>query len=628
MRELEILKILEDRDTYVKIHEISTILNVTTRTIMKDMKYLCDVGKNYGFEVELKRGHGYFLKIYHEIKYHMFCEQLNQGQDYNKEQRQKIIVATLALEDTYISQEILANKLNVSKAAIKADIEKIEEKIKKYNMSLERKAHHGIKLNFHQQAREEYIQVLYEQGNECIIKKIDDHATEDFKDIEKLMISLLKAHHLSTNYNELKKIDAFLKIMMYCHVNGLVRQQKNSSLKDDNYTLLSKELLQHIEQQYNLKFHAFEIDMFAKYVKGKTKKNKSENLYHKDLKKMMETFLIQSDQEYETRFNEDEQFKVSLLAHVSLLLDRLHQSISFTNPLMNEISAKYPAIFNLAIKFSNELQRVFHVAVTQEETGFIATHFAAHMEKEIRDKMGRFNKIAVLCSSGGGSAYLIKLKLESLFSSSNIQTFSLLDQDDVKVFQPDIIFTIMELSDEYDVPIIQINELLDDNDILKIKNMFSLSGSSEFCSYEDVIQSFSKDYFQVIEEDTNYLDLLKNMSLAIEQSERADRTLMQSVVQRENFLSTIYQNGIAIAHPMEMCGIQNTISVAILKKPIMSNHKKVNIIFLVSLIKPSLSLHQLLTRILFDIMSEEKHVLELKEVQSFEEFILKFKEFI
>lgn len=627
MRELKILQTLEKRDSYVKIQEISNTLKVTTRTIMKDMKYLCEIGRLHGFEVELKRGQGYYLKIHNEKKYETFCQKLDQGQDYNKENRQEIILSILLLEGSYLSQDFIAELLNVSKAAIKSDIEKIEDKLHEHKIVLERKAHHGIRLNITFQHRKDLIQLLYEQDNTYMVEKIDACATEHFKDIEKLMISLLKAHHLSTNYNELKKIDVFLKVMIYCHLN-MKEEPPEIKIINDNYAQLATELLQHVEKQYNIRFNKFDISEFAKYVKGKTKKNQTENLYHKDLKNMIEEFLIQADQEYDTKFNEDEQFKVSLLAHVSLLLDRLHQSISFTNPLMNEISAKYPAVFNLAIKFSNELQRVFHVEVTQEETGFIATHFAAHMEKEVRDKMGRFNKIAVLCSSGGGSAYLIKLKLESLFTSSNIQTFSLLDQDEVKTFQPDIIFTIMDLVDEYDVPIIRINELLDDNDILKIKNMFSLSGSSEFCSNEDVIRSFSKDFFKIYDEDIEYLDLLKKMSLEIEESGRSGNTLSTSVIERENFLSTVYQNGIAIAHPMEMCGIQNTINVAILKSPITSSQKTINIIFLVSLIKPSLSLHQLLTRILFDIMSDEKNVMQLKDVQSFEEFMLKFKEFI
>ncbi len=37
-----------------------------------------------------------------------------------------------------------------------------------------------------------------------------------------------------------------------------------------------------------------------------------------------------------------------LLMHVSLLIDRLHQKISYKNTLVNEICIQYPMIFNIA----------------------------------------------------------------------------------------------------------------------------------------------------------------------------------------------------------------------------------------------------------------------------------------
>ena len=48
------------------------------------------------------------------------------------------------------------------------------------------------------------------------------------------------------------------------------------------------------------------------------------------------------------------------------------------------------------------LKEKYGVDVTNDEAGFIATHFAGHMEKERKEKIMRFNRIGVVCSSGGG----------------------------------------------------------------------------------------------------------------------------------------------------------------------------------------------------------------------------------
>ena len=89
-------------------------------------------------------------------------------------------------------------------------------------------------------------------------------------------------------------------------------------------------------------------------------------------------------------------------------------------------------LFNISIRFSNMLKEKYNVEVTNDEAGFIATHFAAHMEREKQNKLERFNRIAVICSSGGGSAYLIKLQIESIFKKANVEAFSFTQMEEVE----------------------------------------------------------------------------------------------------------------------------------------------------------------------------------------------------
>ena len=73
--------------------------------------------------------------------------------------------------------------------------------------------------------------------------------------------------------------------------------------------------------------------------------------------------------------------------------------------MVHEISVKYPVVFNICIQFADMLEEKYHVKATRDEIGFIATHFAAHMEKELHQNLNSFERIAIVCSSGGGSAF-------------------------------------------------------------------------------------------------------------------------------------------------------------------------------------------------------------------------------
>lgn len=71
-----------------------------------------------------------------------------------------------------------------------------------------------------------------------------------------------------------------------------------------------------------------------------------------------------------------------LLTHVSLLIDRLHNKISYQNPLANELNITYPMMFNIALQFCSMLHEKYNVEVTFDEIGFVAMHFASHMERK------------------------------------------------------------------------------------------------------------------------------------------------------------------------------------------------------------------------------------------------------
>lgn len=621
MREKKLLQELHRQQNYIQITYLCEVLNVSKRTIMNDLKLLEQDGLQHGFCIHVKRGSGYFLEIIDNEKFQAYCGR-EETFAFNARQRVDMILNILLLTHDFITQEYLANVLQVSKSIIKADLQKVEEELLQHHILIERKAHYGIRIITQSLHRKEYLQKRYEEQDPYIVKVIEDVAGEQFRDVEKLLIEELKERSLSTNYNELKKIDAFLKITIYAHQHKLYEEKPFMESKSI-YFEMAKRLSQKVETIYHLRLWESEIHDLGVYIKTKTKNEERNDLYSEDLKSLISTFLSKADQDYQTNFNQDEQFKNSLLAHVSLLVDRLHQSISFSNPLKDEISVKYPVFFNMAIQFTTQLEQLYHVQVTQDEIGFIATHFAAHMEKEIRDKLSTFNRIAILCSSGGGSAFLIKLKIESLFSGASIQTFSLLEQSEVKRFQPDVIFTITDLEETYDVPIIKIKELLDDQDILRIKNMFGLAQSDMVMDVANRL--FAKEIFHIIEKSMEYETLLQQMGTQLEQLGYAEVGYKDYVIQREQFLTTIYTNGVAIPHPMNMCAIKDCISVAILKQGAKKENKNARIVFLINLQKTSMELHQQITRVLFDVMSNEYMVAALQHVSSYEEFMIQMR---
>lgn len=617
MREKRILEELMNADQYCSLEYFSKQLQVSTRTISNDIKYLMQDGERNGFCIHLKRRSGYYLEITSPEQFKQYMQSDEDSMAISSKERVDTIIALLLLQSDYITQETIADTLAVSKSIIKVDMAKVEKALFEHSISLIKKAHYGITLSCEGMMRKLYLLELQEKDN-LYVKKIMDHylSQQHIQHLEKQLINLLKQYRLNTNYIELKKIDLFLKVTVLLAEKGI--ESSAGFMESSLHKQMAAELAAVIQDIYEVKLSAGDICDIGNYLKQKTKPS-DVSLYDERLIADMEAFLQDADEQYHTQFNADAEFKKSLLAHVSLLLDRLHQSISFSNPLVHEISVKYPVIFNICIRFAGMLEAKYHVKTTQDEIGFIATHFAAHMEKELHHKLNLYHRIAIICSSGGGSAFLIKLKLETIFSSSNIETFSLLELDEVRSYDADIIFTIKALDEPFDVPIVLIKELLDDADIQKIKNMLETDASLTL--QERTFSSlFRKNAFHIFQKGS-YEEMVSIMAAQLEQEGYCEAGYAASVRQREEVLSTVYNNGIAIPHPLEMCGRGNILSVGIVKQETQAHDLPVQVIFLVDLEKGDLKLHQNITRVLFDVMSDPALIQELRRADSYEDFM-------
>ncbi len=610
MRILNIINDLVDANTYLSIGYFIDKYSVSKRTVQNDFSYLTNISKNKGFNLTQKRGSGYLLEIENQLIFNNFIKELKQLCNQPKLNVENII-AFIALHEHYITIDNLIEELQSSRSVIKGYKEEMDYYLKQYNLVIERKAHYGIKIRNNMKERRNLLVELYIKENEIVKKHIDSVVENDFKNIEDRFINKLKDNNLVINYMELKEILSWIKVTLY------INEKFTHEDENDN----------EVEIIENLNVKLFESDKqkLISLVKAKTRKKLKRNESIESLSDNLEDFLIEFDKNNNTFFNQDREFKKALLNHVSSLLERSAFSISYKNPIIEEIQLKYPVAFNIAILLGKMLKLKYKVHISRDEIGFIATHFAMNMEKQLVYKFKKYNSIAIVCSSGGGSAQLIKFKISDLFKDTDIRTFSILQMEELEDFNPNIIFSICELDTKLEVPVIYIKELLDDYDILKIKELVMFENFNQSVIEDKKMAFISKflnvDYFDIDEKSLDYMKCLEQISKDIEDSQIGGNNYSKDVLKREGFSSTIYLNGVAIPHPIEMNGNDDLVAVKILKKPMEFEGRKVSIIFMVCLKKESLELHKKITNDLYEVMSNVETVQLLTKVKTFKEFV-------
>lgn len=627
MRLCHIMNDLLEAKDYLSLDHFIKTYEVSKRTIQNDLSYLMQMSSRKGYQLHMRRGRGYLLEVTNQELLNDFIKSLESDRLIDTKDRNKSIAVYLAMQSDYVSMDKVAETFQISKTSVKKEMREVEELLESFHLQLEKKSHYGIRLIGAAHDCKQMLADFFFENNPFLENAMQD-ILKDFAQVNSLLVNQIEKEDLNINYNELKNVIVWLQITVFYARIHVEKQMFMTSKPVNAIQRIAWKMKEMMEACFDIAISAESLQEMEVVLRLNVRAKQPTVSFSDQLRQDVDLFLLDIDKLYNTAFSEDQDFKESLLTHVSLLIERLHQKISYKNTLIKEICIRYPMIFNIAIRFSDMLKEKYNVEVTHDEAGFIATHFAAHMERERKSRILRFNRIGVVCSSGGGSAYLIKLQIESLFSQADVETFSFLQMDELERYHPDLIFTIMPLDRDFAAPVIYIKELLDDLDLMRIRQVLQYDNcdSLSIADADSYLYSiFDRHFFQIRKSD-DYLALLQEMAQQIEESGYGGEHYAQYVMERESYMSTIYMNGVCIPHPIEICANRNLISVCILEEPICYEDKQASIIFMVSLTKEDYEVHKDITKKLYQLMNDEKRLQRVLRNRTLEELLIVMKE--
>lgn len=627
MRLCHIMNDLLEAKDYLSLDHFIKTYEVSKRTIQNDLSYLMQMSSRKGYQLHMRRGRGYLLEVTNRELLNDFIKSLESDRLIDTKDRNKSIAVYLAMQSDYVSMDKVAETFQISKTSVKKEMREVEELLESFHLQLEKKSHYGIRLIGAAHDCKQMLADFFFENNPFLENAMQD-ILKDFAQVNSLLVNQIEKEDLNINYDELKNVIVWLQITVFYARIHVEKQMFMTSKPVNAIQRIAWKMKEMMEACFDIAISAESLQEMEVVLRLNVRAKQPTVSFSDQLRQDVDLFLLDIDKLYNTAFSEDQDFKESLLTHVSLLIERLHQKISYKNTLIKEICIRYPMIFNIAIRFSDMLKEKYNVEVTHDEAGFIATHFAAHMERERKSRILRFNRIGVVCSSGGGSAYLIKLQIESLFSQADVETFSFLQMDELERYHPDLIFTIMPLDRDFAAPVIYIKELLDDLDLMRIRQVLQYDNcdSLSIADANSYLYSiFDRHFFQIRKSD-DYPALLQEMAQQIEESGYGGEHYAQYVMERESYMSTIYMNGVCIPHPIEICANRNLISVCILEEPICYEDKQASIIFMVSLTKEDYEVHKDITKKLYQLMNDEKRLQRVLRNRTLEELLIVMKE--
>lgn len=638
-----ILKALTEANDYITSHTLAYELGVTPKTIHTDIKQLKSLMNYENIDIKSKRGLGYKINCDSLDKVKSLLIEMNKlhyATDLNlitSDERAKFIIKELLYANKCITIEYMINELFVSESTIKNDLQIAKTILNKYNIKLE-KTNEGLYADGHEVNKRFCISnyLIYGSKLEGIsvinLFEYQNHDSAfDIRKVKSIILQQFKDEAMHISDDVLTKITVHIFIAMErINTNQYVsfKEEGLEYLRHEIEYNISRKIVNAIKKTFGTSFSEEETAYITLHIIGNRltyKNNKtdfnSSTFLGEDIYQIAIQILYEiSDWLNINYLKKDQALIYDLGLHLKQLLHRLTFKMNIRNLLLNKIKIKYPLAFEAGVIAAKVISRITGYKVNENEIGFLALHIAAAIERNQVYQSEQKRKVALVCASGVATSGLLLTKLSYELNSEYfvMGAYALHQIDELIEQSPDVILTTIKIDKELDLPIIEIDPVINDMDINYIKKHLTQI-DNENITFSQLLKEDL--FFPGLTNKTKQATLETLMNYMVQKG-YIDENIRESVFSRENLSPTAIGNRVAIPHPVDINISNSCICIGILDKPIKwSDTEQVSIVFIVVLsdeLKPEF---QTIFSEFYDIVHSLEQMDRLKRRKNYDDFL-------
>lgn len=425
----------------------------------------------------------------------------------NQEERSKYIALELLIHEKFITINLLAEKMGVSRNTVVADMQRVERLLQNWRIEMERKVHYGIcavSSEVNRRLALEYVVQSFLNSNEMsyILHSIAREYEFPSRVGKVITTFLLEKDQLKIVCQAIGRIAANIKkvgeqylsdrmligtLIRFCVViqriktnNGLTAFDTTVAIKAKEhpfYSIFSEECAA-LAKHLGIEISDTEIGFVWLQSLGN---GMYHNEFHHDGYKqpvvtgITAKIISKVSQRLKVTYTDDTELFDSLLAHLTDKLAKYEYGVIDPNPLVAEVIQSYPEMFRCVKEVCSEVFAEISVFLTDPDLAYIVLHFQAAYER--RYGRSQFRAI-VVCGTGRGTARLLKTRLENEIKSLSVLGYcSVLEIEQVLKMQPiDLVISVLPINT--DCPLVVVNSILTQRDIVAIHEVLKkISGT-------------------------------------------------------------------------------------------------------------------------------------------------------
>lgn len=620
----ELLKLIENEK---KLPKIAELLKLTERSI----RYKIDeINEELGTrKIEIKKRE-FFSSLTDEDMTKLIENIEGESYVYNQKEREELIILyTLMKKDKFLLKEV-AEKLGTSKSTIRNDLKNLKKILLNYNIRLLQ----DDKLKYYFDYLEEdyrYFIAIFLYKYVSFDKKYDKIFFDDISYFRKVIYKEIKDEYM-TEINsvsqkikeaELDYMDETLNILVILMVVSQKREKQNSNLKIKNIKILEKR-----EEYLQLKktfkdFSNTNLIFFTDYLFRITRDERDVFVKFKNwldisvaINKIVRTFEIEN----KIDLKNIDVFLDEIFYYIKPLIFRTKRKIKLKNSILKDIKKLYPPIFNFLKKNFYFLEEVIDEKVSDEEIAYLVPFFHKALQNN-----NKINKKGILVTTYKENIALFlkeDIETEFLIDIDKILTLKSFEQIEKKIENYDYILTTFSVEKDFvkeieHTKIIELNPILTEKDIKKLEeaglkknkkikmttllkvilenssdvNLKKLINSLDKAFPEKIYNDIDRNKFllgnflkkeNIFQINLNSFEEILNKFFKLSFLQKSDINDIINKVSNNNFYSYLGEKIGIIFHKLNTKNSQDNVLIAINKKEICINGKKVNTIILIN----------------------------------------------
>ncbi|MCE4050636.1 MULTISPECIES: BglG family transcription antiterminator [Bacillaceae] len=491
--------LLEDMKEDVTIKQLADIVNVSERTIHRDLKNIEDVLQAFHLKLQKKAGVGVKVIGTQGDIYQLRVTILKQDfTEYTPDERLIVALCTLLDNKEPVKLFSLANDMGVTTATVSHDLDKLEPIIKEYDLRLVRKRGYGIELEGSEDAKRKAITSLISERFDVpeFLKMVRDNiqkkSTNKIDSISERLLGLVHKEKIILIEGIIEDINEELPysladssyVGLVVHIAlamERIQRGENITLQEDYLSELkitkefefARKIAMRLERTFEVAIPDEEIGYITMHLRGaKIRYDKDIGIKDENIEVavIVQSLIKNVENLLHTRLL-DETLSQGLLAHLKPALYRLKQKMRISNPLLSDIKLDYHDLFKVVKKAAELTLPKLHIP--DEEIGYLVLHFGAALNsKQLTTKL----RVLIICSSGIGTSKMLATKIgNEIPGLSEIKTASVFELKNITLDDYDAILStipIEEINRDYFV----VSPILTNQELEIVKNYLQEKG--------------------------------------------------------------------------------------------------------------------------------------------------------